>query len=72
SRLGAPLSMAIRHQLPLTYICNGQHVPDNLHAAIDRKLWLVQLALRLAREQRHIPSEYQMAERFGLREVVNG
>ncbi|MEM9173546.1 MAG: flagellar biosynthesis protein FlhF [Pseudomonadota bacterium] len=48
SRLGAPLSMAIRHQLPLTYICDGQHVPDNLHAAIDRKLWLVQLALRLA------------------------
>lgn len=72
SRLGAPLSMCIRHQLPLAYVCDGQHVPDHLHGARERRLRLVQQALTYARESRFEPEEQLMAARFGLREVVNG
>jgi flagellar biosynthesis protein FlhF len=31
--LGALLSEIIHHQLPLTYVCNGQRVPEDIHSA---------------------------------------
>ncbi len=31
--LGNFLSEIIRHQLPLTYVCNGQRVPEDIHSA---------------------------------------
>lgn len=72
SRLGAPLSALIRHQLPLAYLCDGQHVPDDLHVAAKKRLWLTNRALEYATDKRFTPSEQHMAEHFGLREVVNG
>ncbi|MEL6868215.1 MAG: flagellar biosynthesis protein FlhF [Pseudomonadota bacterium] len=71
-RLGAPLSVLIRHQLPLAFICDGQHVPDDLHLAASKRLWLVNRAQEYAADKRFVPSEQHMAETFGLREVVNG
>ncbi|MEO0576196.1 MAG: flagellar biosynthesis protein FlhF [Pseudomonadota bacterium] len=72
SRLGAPLSALIRHELPLAFVCDGQHVPDDLHIAASKRLWLVNRALEYAHESRFKPEEQHMAESFGLREVVNG
>jgi flagellar biosynthesis protein FlhF len=50
SSIGAALSAAIRHALPLSYIAHGQRVPEDLHLAhADR------LALCAARMARNTP-----------------
>jgi flagellar biosynthesis protein FlhF len=45
--LGAALSTILRHKLPIAYLCNGQRVPEDLHAAYDRRLWLARTAKKL-------------------------
>jgi flagellar biosynthesis protein FlhF len=45
--LGAALSTALRHKLRIAYLCNGQRVPEDLHAAYDRRLWLARTAKKL-------------------------
>ena len=47
--LGAVLSTTLRHRLPIAYVCNGQRVPEDLHAAHQKKVWLVKTAAKLAR-----------------------
>jgi flagellar biosynthesis protein FlhF len=47
--LGAVLSTTLRHRLPIAYLCNGQRVPEDLHAAHLRKVWLVKTAAQLVR-----------------------
>jgi flagellar biosynthesis protein FlhF len=39
--LGAALSTTLRHQLKIAYLCDGRQVPENLHLAHQRRLWLV-------------------------------
>jgi flagellar biosynthesis protein FlhF len=46
--LGAALSVALRHALPLAWLTDGQRVPDDLHAAPRKRVWLVKKALKLA------------------------
>jgi flagellar biosynthesis protein FlhF len=46
--LGAALSVALRHALPLAWLADGQRVPDDLHAASQKRVWLVKKALKLA------------------------
>ncbi len=45
--LGAALSVAVRHDLPLAYVADGQQVPEDLHPA--RAHHLVSRAVALAR-----------------------
>jgi flagellar biosynthesis protein FlhF len=45
--LGAAISTAMRHRLPIAYLCNGQRVPEDLHGAFTRRVWLVRAAMRL-------------------------
>lgn len=45
--LGAVLSTTLRHKLRIAYLCNGQRVPEDLHAAYDRRLWLARTAKKL-------------------------
>jgi flagellar biosynthesis protein FlhF len=45
--LGAVLSTVLRHRLPIAYLCNGQRVPEDMHAAHRRRVWLVKAALTL-------------------------
>jgi flagellar biosynthesis protein FlhF len=47
TRVGAALSVLIRQQLPLAYVCDGQRVPEDLQRADARTV--VQEAIRLAR-----------------------
>lgn len=72
SRLGAPLSVLIRNGLPLTYLCDGQRVPDDLSSAVRRKLWLMNRALEYASEDQFLPEELDLAERFGRAEASHG
>ncbi|MGO9514198.1 MAG: flagellar biosynthesis protein FlhF [Steroidobacteraceae bacterium] len=45
--LGAVISTTLRHKLKIAYLCDGQRVPEDLHAAHQRRLWLTCAALEL-------------------------
>jgi flagellar biosynthesis protein FlhF len=45
--LGAVISTTLRHKLKIAYLCNGQRVPEDLHAAHQRRVWLVRAAHKL-------------------------
>jgi flagellar biosynthesis protein FlhF len=45
--LGAVISTTLRHRLKIAYVCNGQRVPEDLHAAREKRIWLVSAAHQL-------------------------
>ncbi len=45
--LGAVISTTLRHKLKIAYVCDGQRVPEDLHAAHQKRVWLVRTALKL-------------------------
>jgi len=47
--LGAALSTTLRHKLKIAYLCNGQRVPEDVHSAHHRRVWLVRAAHELTR-----------------------
>jgi flagellar biosynthesis protein FlhF len=47
-RLGASLSVAVRHQLPVAYVTDGQRVPEDIHLAEPHRLVLRAAELRAA------------------------
>jgi flagellar biosynthesis protein FlhF len=63
--LGAAMSTVIRHDLPIAYLCNGQRVPEDLHAALQRRIWLVRMAQRLGARAPTQRDESYLARNFG-------
>jgi flagellar biosynthesis protein FlhF len=45
--LGAVISTTLRRKLKIAYVCDGQRVPEDLHAAHQKRVWLVRTALNL-------------------------
>jgi flagellar biosynthesis protein FlhF len=62
--LGAVISTTLRHKLRIAYVCDGQRVPEDLHSAYQRRVWLVRAALKL---KEHAPSrgDAYYARNFG-------
>jgi flagellar biosynthesis protein FlhF len=62
--LGAVISTTVRHKLRIAYICDGQRVPEDLHSAYQRRVWLVRAALKL---KEHAPprGDAYYARNFG-------
>ncbi|HET6397884.1 MAG TPA: flagellar biosynthesis protein FlhF, partial [Pseudoxanthomonas sp.] len=54
-RLGSALSVVVDHQLPLTWIADGQRVPEDLHRANAASLVLRLEDLRRAADKPNIP-----------------
>jgi flagellar biosynthesis protein FlhF len=63
--LGAALSAVLRRALPIAYLCDGQRVPEDLHDAEDKRLWLVRTALDLKNRARTFRDEGFLARNFG-------
>lgn len=63
--LGAVLSTALRHNLRIAYLCNGQRVPEDLHSAYDRRVWLVRAAARLKEHAPARTDDAYFARHFG-------
>jgi flagellar biosynthesis protein FlhF len=59
--LGAVLSTTLRHKLKIAYLCTGQRVPEDLHAAHRRRVWLIRVALQLKARPRARASEPVLA-----------
>jgi flagellar biosynthesis protein FlhF len=51
--LGAVISTTLRHELKIAYVCDGQRVPDDLHAAHRKRVWLVRTALQMKNRNQH-------------------
>jgi flagellar biosynthesis protein FlhF len=63
--LGAALSVVLRHHLKIAYVCNGQRVPEDLHASHLKRIWLVREALELAQRSPTVRDEAYFARNFG-------
>jgi flagellar biosynthesis protein FlhF len=66
--LGGVLSVLVRSHLPISYVSEGQRVPEDLRPA--RALELVSTAVRLAQTNRAIVDEDLLKRRFG--ELAHG
>lgn len=62
--LGAALSVILRHRLRIAYVSDGQRVPEDLHAAHRRRIWLARTALKL-KERAPPRGEAYLARVFG-------
>ncbi|HEV7358089.1 MAG TPA: flagellar biosynthesis protein FlhF [Steroidobacteraceae bacterium] len=63
--LGAALSTVLRHHMKVAYVCNGQRVPEDLHASHLKRIWLVREALELAQRSPPARDEAYFARNFG-------
>jgi flagellar biosynthesis protein FlhF len=62
--LGAAISTVLRHHLKIAYVCDGQRIPEDLHASHLKRIWLVRSALE--RGQRSpVRDEAYLARNFG-------
>jgi flagellar biosynthesis protein FlhF len=61
--LGAAISVLVRHRLPLAWCSNGQRVPEDIHAAHNKRLWLVTTAAKLAAQRSSAQDERVLAVR---------
>ena len=61
--LGAAISVLVRHGLPLAWCSNGQRVPEDIHAAHNKRLWLVTTAAKLAAQRPGAQDERVLAVR---------
>jgi flagellar biosynthesis protein FlhF len=59
------LSAALRHRLKIAYICDGQRVPEDLHTAHRRRVWLVRTALALKQGRPALRDEAYYVRNFG-------
>jgi flagellar biosynthesis protein FlhF len=63
--LGAVISVALRHKLKIAYVCDGQRVPEDLHAAHQKRVWLIRTALKLKERTPKPRDEASLARSFG-------
>jgi len=63
--LGAVISTTLRHKLRIAYLCTGQRVPEDLHAAQKRKVWLIRVAMKLRENAPPRPNDGYFARNFG-------
>jgi flagellar biosynthesis protein FlhF len=63
--LGPVLSATMRAGLPIAHLCDGQRVPEDLHAAAPRKVWLVRRAVKLRARTGRVADDHYLAEHFG-------
>lgn len=71
AQLGCVLSSLIRHDLRVAWLSDGQRVPDDLHNASKKRLWLMNKAVECMRSSRIRLDEDMMVERFGKAGTVH-
>ena len=64
AQLGCVMSALIRNDLPAAWFSDGQRIPDDLHAAARKKLWLVNEAVDCLEASKPIIDELVMAQNY--------
>lgn len=65
AQLGCVLGTLIRHRLHAAWLADGQRIPDDLHSAERKKLWLVGRAVECMEISEPRIDERTMAESYG-------
>jgi flagellar biosynthesis protein FlhF len=63
--LGAVISTALRHRLKIAYVCDGQRVPEDMHAAHQKRVSLIRAAVSLKEGRPIVRDEAYLARTFG-------
>lgn len=71
AQLGCVISTLIRHDLRAAWFSDGQRIPEDLHAAGKKKLWLVNQALECIGHSKPRVDERTMAERYSQAILAN-
>ena len=71
AQLGCVMSALIRNDLPLAWLSDGQRIPDDLHAAARKKLWLVNQAVECMEASTPRIDEQQMADQYSAKSLAN-
>ncbi len=71
AQLGCVISTLIRHDLNAVFFCDGQRVPDDLHYAEKKRLWLINQAIECMRSSAVNVDDQTMISRFGYAGALN-
>ena len=71
AQLGCIISTLIRHDLRAAWFSDGQRIPEDLHSAAHKKLWLVNQAVECMERSQPQIDERTMAERYAQVGVGN-
>lgn len=71
AQLGCVMSALIRNDLHAAYFCDGQRIPDDLHGATRKKLWLVNQAIDCMEASQPRIDERTMAENYSRQSIAN-
>ena len=71
AQLGCIISTLIRNDLPAAWFSDGQRIPDDLHAAARKKLWLVNQAVECMEASHPRVDERTMAEEYTKQSFAN-
>jgi len=71
AQLGCIISTLIRNDLPAVFFSDGQRIPDDLHGAARKKLWLVNQAVDCLESSRARVDESTMADRYSRPSVAH-
>jgi flagellar biosynthesis protein FlhF len=63
--LGAAISAVLRYRLKIAYVCDGQRVPEDLHAAHQKRVSLIRSALLMKDRVPRTRNEAALARAFG-------
>ncbi len=70
-QLGCVMSSLIRHDLPAAWFSDGQRIPEDLHSAGRKKLWLVNQAVECMENSQPKINERTMAENYSRASMAN-
>ena len=71
-QLGCVISALIRNDLPALWFSDGQRIPDDLHTAARKRLWLVNQAVECMEASEPRIDERTMAENYASASVAHG
>lgn len=70
-QLGCVMNALIRHELPAIWFSDGQRIPDDIHEAARKRLWLVNQAIECMEASNPRVDERMMAERYTQASVAH-
>ena len=71
AQLGCIMSALIRNNLPAAWFSDGQQIPDDLHCAARKKLWLVNQAVECMESSHPRIDETTMADSYAKQSFAN-
>ena len=70
-QLGCAISSLIRNELPALWFSDGQKIPDDLHEASKKKLWILAQAIEGMEASKPRIDEHIMAQRYSHASVAH-